>query len=140
MNNPFSWKSAAVALGLVTLWAIPARAQESVLRVTVPFTFTAGNRVLPAGDYRVMVDPEHMFTLITGTSATAPCMIRLVPGVSYRTAGSTNTGMLRFQKYGSRYTLTGIWKAGSVEGNAVIATPPPKELANSTPAVTVRSH
>ena len=46
-----------IALGVAALlWVVPAGAQVSTMRIQIPFTFTAGSEVLPAGWYSVTVD------------------------------------------------------------------------------------
>src|SRR5260370_18402062 len=57
--------------GLILLYAVAAPLQAaSILNhemtVTVPFEFAAGDKVLPAGDYTVQVNPEGGSVVLRG--------------------------------------------------------------------------
>lgn len=136
MKHLFSWKSNAVALGLALVCAAAASAQSG-MRVDVPFAFTAGNRVLPAGEYRVVVDATHGYSRILPADGQAVCVVQLTPGTAERDGAKAGRGVLRFEKHGSRYTLVGIWQAGSVAGNEVVKAKAKGEYAKTGAALDV---
>jgi hypothetical protein len=137
MKRLFSWTSIAVAPAFLVVLATAARAEGPAIRVEIPFSFTAGNQVLPAGEYRFTVDTEHMLSRITPENSTATYMVRLVPGSSERKPDNAQAGMVRFQKLGDRYVLNGIWRSGFVMGNGVIAPHNPREMASTAASVAV---
>src|SRR5215470_1041264 len=101
-----------VALALVATTQI-ARAQEPV-RVTIPFAFTADDKVLPAGEYRVEKAAQGSLAL----------MIRRIDGSEgmFVTASATassepqKTSKLIFHRYGNQYFLSQVWVAGYAQG------------------------
>lgn len=90
-----------------------ARAQEQVV-ANVPFAFTVGKTMLPAGEYRV-----DRWTRDTGT-----LLIRRTDGSAATYAGSnakeSNTPQtqtkLVFHRYGDRYFLSQVWVEGATRG------------------------
>src|SRR5271156_5209396 len=78
-------------------------AQSKGVQANVPFAFTVGNQVLPAGTYRIESEsnvlieiknhdkPISMFTLVDQDGTTSP-----------------NGGKLIFHKYGDQYFLSRI--------------------------------
>lgn len=102
-----------VALGLL-LAVSAAKAQDLVLSANIPFDFVVGNRVLPAGEYRLdtvfqdsgviaLRDQDQPSTTMTGTiprSLAAPC----------------KTTKLVFHRMGNEYFLYQIWVEGRATG------------------------
>jgi hypothetical protein len=129
MKTLLPWKPLAVAMTAALLCAAPLAAQTSAIRVQIPFAFTAGTQLVPAGEYSVTVDSEHMLSVIAATDNTDRWLVRLIPGDSSRPASSLEKGLLRFERNGARYVLTGIWKAGWNQGNGVPHRRFPKEVA-----------
>ncbi len=122
-------KSILAALSLaIPLFAAAAPSQTRTVRCEIPFQFIAGNQVLPAGEYRLTVDPDHMLFLIHSVANAESWMIRYSPGGLGRDADKTGNGMLRFAKYGTQYFLTGVWEPGRVDGNRVL---PSRRLVES---------
>jgi hypothetical protein len=131
MKKLFSWKSAAVLAGLVVLLAAPAAAQTPAVRAEVPFAFTVADQTFPAGEYRFLIDSDRMVVHIREERGLGIWLARLIPGASDRPKGNAEKGLLRFYKYGDRYVLNGIWRAGSAQGNAVTPSRLPRELAKT---------
>ncbi len=129
MKTRFSCKSITVAMTLALLFAAPVFAQSSVIRVDVPFAFIAGSQWLPAGEYRVSIDTDHMLSCVAALDNTTRFVVRILPGESRRPGGKLEEGLLRFEKYGARYVLAGIWRPGFNEGNSIARPRPLKELA-----------
>ena len=91
-----------------------ARAQSPVnIRVNVPFDFYVGDRLLPAGEYRVgrAVTGVTNTLLVAGRDERAA---RQTSGVqSRREAEATK---LVFHRYGEQYFLVRLWTVGEREG------------------------
>lgn len=108
------------ALGLAVLvWSTPLRAQTPVYHYQIPFAFAAGEHVLPAGEYRVLVDTQHLLLRIESPADRSTQIVRLMAGGIDRAAAKVDSGMLRFQKHGARYFLSGVWQSGDVDGKGV---------------------
>ncbi|HEV2446730.1 MAG TPA: hypothetical protein VGS58_12440 [Candidatus Sulfopaludibacter sp.] len=128
MRNLLPVNGTLAAMGIALLaWAAPASAQ-TVLRFDVPFTFAAGAHVLPPGEYRMSVDTDHMMLRIDPVADTTVTIVRFSVGGDSRSAAKVNDGMLRFQRYGARYFLIGVWKPGALDGNNLT---PPKHLVEA---------
>ena len=92
-----------LALVLVTIGVSSAHAwTEQVERVTIPFDFHAGKRMMPAGTYNIKLDTEdNMVTLINLSDQSAVSLLGLPP--------SDNGGdgsVLIFDHAGGNYFLS----------------------------------
>ena len=90
-----------------------AHAQEQVI-ANVPFAFTAGNKTLPAGEYRVGNWIKGYGTLLIqrtdGSAAT-------FAGSNTKESNTPQTQTkLVFHRYGDRYFLSQVWVEGSARG------------------------
>jgi hypothetical protein len=132
MKNLFSWKFAAGLLGMATLIAATAAAQAPAIRADVPFAFTIADQTLPAGAYRFSVELDHKLVRITDEGGKKVWLARIVAGGFDRAGGDLNGGLLRFDRHGDRYLLSGVWRAGAVRGSAVMPSRLPRELAKSS--------
>ena len=109
-----------VALGLGALmWVAPAGAQTT-MKFDIPFSFVAGDRVAPAGTYRVSVDDRFSLVRFDSLADREVRVARLVPGATSRGWDHANAGSLQFTRQGEQFYLTGVWKPGSVSGNATV--------------------
>ncbi len=114
MKNVLKNKMIWAAIGLaVLLLAAPASAQTSILSFNSPFPFAVGAQILPAGQYRMTVDPEHMHLVVTSLNDTAFAIVGFIPDGGRRPAIKADKGLLQFTKYGPRYFLTGLWNPGA---------------------------
>lgn len=130
---------AALGLALV-VWSTPVHAQTNMLKYEIPFAFAAGEHVLPAGDYRVKVDTQHLLLRIESATSTSAIAVRLLAGGDGRPAATVDNGMLRFQKYGARYILTAVWKPGELDGKGVgVAKSMMESAKNAAPVEVVGS-
>ena len=119
MRHLLPVKGTLAAMGIALLaWAAPASAQ-TVMRFEVPFTFAAGGHVLPPGEYRMSIDAEHLMLRIEPAAENSMKIVRFSVGGDSRSAAKVNEGMLRFQRYGARYFLIGVWKPGALDGNSL---------------------
>jgi len=105
------------SLVLVVLVAVSAQAQSrsnQQLRFHVPFAFTAGNNVLPAGDYRVtIVNPSSDHSVLRITSSDGRSTMIQTTDVEGWAAPKAK---LSFRHYGDRYFLAQVWMAGESTG------------------------
>ena len=99
-------------LGCVVLVALPTVYGQSEERViaSIPFEFTAGNRILPAGDYTIS-RPENTpgMMLIRSEDRHAAVFFGVENTYSLQIPRQTE---LVFNEVGDRYFLSQIWVAG----------------------------
>ena len=116
--------------GLILLFAVAAPLQAgSILNpemtVTVPFEFAAGDKVLPAGDYTVQVNPERGSVVLRGEGHRSQILLtirkesRTVPVL----------GKLVFQRYGASFFLAEVWSQNNATGATLAPSSREKELA-----------
>ena len=106
-----------IALGVAALlWAVPAGAQVARMRMEIPFTFVAGDRVLPAGAYWVTVDQDFHRCRLDGLSNSTIQLIRLLPASDRRSLTNAVQGTLRFTRYGGQHFLSAVWRPGHEQG------------------------
>src|ERR1700759_1283038 len=78
-------------------------AQSTGVRANVPFDFTVGNKLLPAGTYTIKEQSDHVIVIKNHDKPISA--ISLVNGAGDR---SPNGGKLKFHRYGSQYFLSEI--------------------------------
>ena len=84
------------------------------IRVKVPFSFTAGGRTLPAGEYLVETRQLPNSALVRSSDSGRAMVILLTNPSQAR--GSAPETCLMFHRYGDRYFLHQIWTAGNDVG------------------------
>jgi len=130
-----SGKTIFCALSLCALFgATAAQAQNYSIRVEVPFQFIAGEKMYPAGDYRLSVDGAVHTLTIRPQANTSIHMVPLTPGYERRTGGDLEKGMVRFTKSGNLHVLNGVWRGGSADGNVTYMSRAAKEAAKNAQA------
>ena len=103
-----------------------AQAQEPLL-VSIPFEFTAGRMLLPAGEYTVAnFTPDSAILLIQRTDRNAA-----TSASSFATASNApqTHSKLVFHRYGNRYFLSQVWVAGYSRGRELPKSAKEKEQA-----------
>ena len=116
-----------LALALVAATQI-TRAQEPIA-VTIPFAFTAGDKMLPAGEYRVEKAAQGSVSLLIRRTDGKESMF-----VSSFAASSNvpqTQSKLIFHRYGNQYYLSQVWVAGSSQGRELRESAKEKEQALS---------
>jgi len=95
----------AIALLAIANFAMAGTsfAQSNGVRATVPFDFTVGDKLLPAGTYTIKEQSEHVIMIQNHDKPIA--VLSLVNGDPNK---SPNGGKLKFHRYGSQYFLTEI--------------------------------
>ena len=120
----------AFAMSLALLLSAAAHAQTTQLKVTVPFDFTAGDTVLPAGDYNVQsMGPWGGPTLsVHNVNSNAGTIIL---SNSCRSKKPTAEAKLVFRRYGQQYFLAEVWNRYSSDGNQIQISSQQTELAKN---------
>ncbi len=113
------------ALGLV-----PAFAQNT-MRVTadIPFAFTAGSQSLPAGQYTFVAASNSAIARLYDESGKKG--VALLTNLDTETAAAKDEAVLKFNKYGNKTYLAGVWSAASASGRAMPKTEGEKEAAKA---------
>jgi hypothetical protein len=105
-----------------------AQAQEP-LTVNIPFAFTAGEKTLPAGEYRVQkMDTNNVVLLIRCMEPKAAIMV--VTNAT-RSSKQQEQSKLVFNRYNDHYFLSQVWNAGFSSGRELLKTQQEKEIALS---------
>ena len=96
----------AIALLAIANFALAGTsfAQSNGVQAKVPFDFTVGDKVLPAGNYTIRSESSHVI-MIKNHDHPGEAALSLVNQSSDK---SPNGGKLLFQKYGTQYFLSEI--------------------------------
>jgi hypothetical protein len=78
-------------------------AQSKGVRADVPFEFTAGNQLLPAGSYTIETESEGLIAIKNHDKP-----IEVLTLVHRDGAKAPNGGRLMFHKYGNQYFLSEV--------------------------------
>lgn len=101
----------ALTIGsLASTQSAAAQTPTDMAEVNIPFAFTATNHILPAGQYRVERESDHLILL------RGPVDAAFVLMHDTSTARASKQGKLVFDHYGDKYYLRQIWTAGSSDG------------------------
>ena len=114
------------SLGLLTLLATSsAYAQSARLTADIPFSFHAGNSVLPAGHYSVYTNIRPGIVLFRCLNVATSAMIITTPASANQPPAQ---GELEFRRYGNAYFFANVWTAGQVVGRALPASKAEREF------------
>ena len=120
-------KTIAILGFLCVLTAAPAYSQAKQLKATIPFTFIADGKTLPAGTYtidRIRKDPSVLVLQEQTSLDTAVVFTMPVEG-----SVTQEQSKLVFHRYGDEYFLAQIWTSGRSLG---------RELSESRVERTIR--
>ena len=121
------WRMSGV-LALAVLAASPAVRAQQALLVNVPFSFTAGEMTLPAGEYRIQkISVTSPVLLIQRTDLSAAEFVMSNVVATNRKQGERSKAV--FHKYGQRYFLSQVWTAGYSQGRQLPGSAKEKEQA-----------
>jgi len=119
MKNLNSLKAGLAALAVAALlWSAPANAQTHVARIDIPFPFVAGNEMLPAGQYEVVLD-EFAHMLLRNPTETTIHFVALSGSYEKRSSANLTPATLRFHRYSGTMFLTAAWAPGHEDGRTV---------------------
>lgn len=125
MKKSFLRIAGMLALAFVATSQI-ARAQQPMV-ANVPFAFTAGDKTLPAGEYRVEKAPHSDLTLMIRSADGKEGMF--VSALPAETRKPQTQSKLIFHRYGNRYFLSQVWVAGHSQGRQLHESAKEKEQA-----------
>ena len=116
----------------VTLFVLvaPALAQTGTLRATLPFAFNVGQQLMPAGEYRVVVDSNSVrIAPMDGQGVDLGPSSYLSPGPSQDVSPK-----LVFHRYGNHYFLAEVWTGDVNRGHKLMISSTEREYARATKA------
>ena len=120
-------------LGLLSLLtSVSLVAQSDPLKIEIPFAFHVGDKLLPAGHYRVTPGPHPFLSTIRSLDSDMSMMI-LTEGV-YAAKGPKEP-TFQFTRYGDAYFLERIWSQGEILGRQLRKSNAELEMARQTPPV-----
>ena len=109
--------AAVTLLMVIGIWAVTAEAQSVngvSIRANIPFEFSVGDKLLPAGEYRIQqVNPSSDVVMLQIANANGEA--RVLVRVRSMRARDTNRTELVFNRYGSSYFLSTLAIEGSVD-------------------------
>jgi len=114
----------AVALLAVTAGYAQSKAQ---LIADIPFEFTVGQKVLPAGEYTVNASAAPGVLVIGGRDASV--FTQTIP--SSTNSGTVPGSKLVFHRYGNTYFLSQVWNAASQRGYRLPKSKTEREMARN---------
>jgi hypothetical protein len=100
-------------VSFVTIGSISA--QERAVKANVPFDFTVGNKLVPAGTYTISSESPNVVLIRNDGRHVA------IFSSAYTDGKQSNTGKLVFHKYGDQYFLSEVL-CSSVDLNLEIPT------------------
>ena len=118
---------------MVPALAVAAFAQGSTfLKADVPFDFSAGNSIMPAGRYQVERGPANGTVTIRSDDGKKAVIVMTLLTTSM---ARHEQGSLMFHRYGNAYILSEIWTPGN-DGRELPTTKRERELAKKLAAPT----
>jgi hypothetical protein len=101
-----------VLAGLALAFAAAAQAQTALNYKTfaVPFSFKVGDKVLPAGEYKITAENQIIRVQKTDGKETAVTLTQRTRGVNH----NLGDAKLTFRRYGDQYYLSQVWLPDSL--------------------------
>ena len=101
-------------LTVLGLLAVPLAAQTHRLTADIPFEFTAGGKVMPAGEYSIVLRSD--LSGVAQLVATDAKESAFALGYGIGGGKDQEDSRLTFNKYGNQYFLAEIWTEGQYSG------------------------
>jgi hypothetical protein len=120
----------SLAMSLALLMSTAAQAQSTHLKVTVPFEFTAGTVLLPAGEYEVKTVGPSGGPLLSIRSLNSEKGL-YIGSNSCETLNPVADAKLVFHRYGQQYFLAEVWTQHSSLGHQIQVSSRQTELARN---------
>lgn len=126
MSIPSASRLALAFAVCALLFAVAAQAQT--VRANIPFAFVAGDRLMPAGEYRLVLDGR------TGILQLQPSgdLPMFLAAHRCQFSSSTGDGALIFHKYGDSHFLKRVKTAATLEGFEFLPTRGERDAARRT--------
>ena len=93
------------ALALAFVASAQAQTALNFKTFAVPFSFKVGNKVLPAGEYKITADKEIIRVQKTDGKENAVTLTQRTRGVNH----NLSDAKLTFRRYGDQYYLSQVW-------------------------------
>jgi hypothetical protein len=106
-----------------------AQSASGTFTARIPFEFSAGNQLFPAGEYKLKALLQHTLSVSNQNRRAATNISTNSLELSEVPAGAK----LVFHGYNGSYYLAQVWMAGDNVGHEVIKSSAEKELAKQTP-------
>jgi hypothetical protein len=120
----------SLAMSLALLMSTAAQAQSTHLKVTVPFEFTAGTVLLPAGEYEVKTVGPSGGPLLSIRSLNSDKGL-YIGSNSCESLNPVADSKLVFHRYGEQYFLAEVWTRHSSVGHQMQVNSRQTELAKN---------
>ncbi len=124
-----------VSVTFVTAVASANGQSRNPARANIPFDFSVGDKVLPAGEYQVSALTDGKTVVLVRSRDGKNSAIRLTYTENKTVA--TDKGTLVFRRYANHYFLAEIWTAGDQTGRCLLKSKHEraieKEMAMITP-------
>jgi hypothetical protein len=104
--------------GLLVGLAASAQAQSKI-RVNVPFDFTIGTTLLPAGEYTVQPASANVSTEVLSFRDAAGNSRAVTMGIRMEPSGKDTVPKLVFHRYGDLYFLSQVWLNANDAGSEI---------------------
>jgi hypothetical protein len=104
-------------LGLLALLATVSAFGQQRMKIDIPFEFSTGSTVMPAGQYTVAQESQSGFTNLACYACKVDVRFQTHQIGSY--AARNEPSKLVFNKYGDKYFLSSVWMPGRGVGNAL---------------------
>jgi hypothetical protein len=107
MKNLVARTLTSLLLGVLTLGPVAqAQRAEQVIKANIPFEFSVGDQVFPAGNYSLVSTPPALLDL---RDAQGHIVARVVTN-SVETLKTPVSPRLEFNSEGGRYSLAQVWQ------------------------------
>ena len=107
MKNPIALTLASLLLGVLTLGpSAQAQSAARIIKANIPFEFSVGERVLPAGSYSLISTAPVFLDL---RDANGRIVVRVLTN-SVETQQVPASPVLEFYSEGGRYSLAQVWR------------------------------
>jgi len=125
--------SLVVALKITSAVATAAAFSFGSIRVDIPFDFTAGHRVFPAGKYTIRPTGVNTNGVIWITSEDGKASGMLLTNSAESVQPKNETALI-FHRYGDKYFLFQVWAVGDTIGLEIPKSPVERETATAIKA------
>ena len=98
------------ALALAFVASAQAQTALNFKTFAVPFSFKVGNKVLPAGEYKITADNQVIRVQQMNGKENAVSLTQSLRGANH----NLNDGKLTFRRYGDQYYLSTVWLPDSL--------------------------
>ena len=125
-----------LVLGVAVLMAATSASAQVWIEADIPFDFTAGKTLMPAGEYRLEHDRINGLLFIRSKDRPVPAFV----STFVAQAGDTmETSQVVFNRYGDSYFLSQVWSPGSSTGRVIKRSHTEREMARDTSLVQIAS-